>query len=135
TPEFCDQGLQLVAPLLGDALNVSGSVSLDLRKFRVPLDFKEQGRADQIEIEGVVKLHDVSAGLRNPVLQAAAALAAQLLDRTVPNQIHILENSQIDFSIQQGRVHHQGLVFVFSDLSPDLRIETSGSVGLDESLD
>ena len=134
TPELCNDGLQLVAPMLGDALNVSGSVSLDLRKFRVPLGVDKE-RAQEIEIEGMVQLHDVNAGLKNPVIQSAAGLLAGLLKVELPDDIRVLNDSQVAFSIRNGRVQHQGLVFVFSDLSPELRVETSGTVGLDETLD
>ncbi len=136
TPELCDRGLQLVAPLLGQSVEMQGQVSLELESFRVPLDMADpQQQAQQVEITGFIELHQATASLKTPLLQDLTTLVAQLLQREPPEQMQIVDNTRVRFQVQDGRVVHESFAFVLPQLSPELVVRSSGSVGLDESLD
>jgi hypothetical protein len=136
TPELCEQGLQLVAPILADATRVEGQISLEVRRFVAPLDGPEPGGGiQQAEVDGVLVLHGVTAGLKSPILQAVARLLSTLLGVDAIDQVRILDESKVEFHLAEGRLHHEGLSFVFPDLSEALLVTSRGSVGLDETLD
>jgi len=130
TPEMCNEGLQLAIPVLANATWVQGEVSFALEKFRVPI-----GRDEAAEIEGTFDLHQVETGLKNPLALQIAQLVSTVLQRDLPTKVRIAEESNIRFRVQDRRVWHEGLAFGLPEVSPDLVIRTSGSVGIDESLD
>ena len=136
TPEFCDKGLQLVAPTLANAAEVSGKMSFELSEFRVPLDDPGPARMNnELKIVGSVTFHEVESSLKNPVLADVTELVAGLLGRRKPETFRVLDDSRVDFRVQQGRIHHEGLAFMLPEVSQELIIRSSGSVGMDESLD
>jgi hypothetical protein len=130
TPEMCNEGLQLAVPVLANATWVRGEVSLALDKFRVPI-----GQDEAAEVEGTFDLHEVETGVKNPILLRIAQLISTLLQRDLPTKVRIAEESKIRFRVRDRRVWHEGLAFGLPEVSPDLVIRTSGSVGIDESLD
>ncbi len=136
TQELCDQGLQLVTPILADVANIEGAVTLDLKTFRLPIggmaDERARRRAD---IEGVVQLNHVTAQLENPILQGLMKSIEALLKRDIPTTLRVADNSEVKFHMRDGRVHHEGLAFFLPELSSEITFHTSGSVGLDETLD
>lgn len=130
TPEMCNEGLQLAIPVLADATWVQGEVSLTLEKFRVPI-----GHDEPAAIEGTFDLHQVETGMKNPLLLRIAQLISTVMERDLPTKVRIAEESNIRFRVRDRRVWHEGLAFGLPEVSPDLVIRTSGSVGIDESLD
>ena len=134
TPEICDSGLQLIAPALSDAANVQGKVSFSLSKFRVPLEWNERTQG-AIDIEGNLKLHSVDASLKDSPIMGGLKLAAMVLRIDLPETMRITDEADIHFFVRDGRIHHEGLAFGLPEVSEDLVIRSSGSVGLDETLD
>jgi hypothetical protein len=49
--------------------------------------------------------------------------------------VRAVQNADVRFEVRDGRMHHEGLRFGFPDISPDLLIRSSGSVGFDRTLD
>jgi hypothetical protein len=136
TPELCRGGLQLVAPALADATNLEGEISLQLDRCVVPLDERDRDRAaQQTDIEGMLRLHQVSAGLNSPAIEEVLALISRILGLEIPQTIRVVDNTQLAFRVRDGRIVHEGLAFVLPEISSDLVVRTGGSVGLDESLD
>ncbi len=136
SPQLCHQGLQLVAPALADSTSVAGEVTFQLNKFRVPLGGTDAHKgAERMEIAGLLTLHHVSAGLKNPAVSQVVQLVATLLHVEIPRTIRVVEDTEVAFEVREGRVYHEGLAFVLSELTPDFVVRTSGSVGIDESLD
>jgi hypothetical protein len=136
TRELLERGLRLVAPVIARATRLEGSVSFELDQFRIPL--QQTSDPDAIrdtQIEGRLRFHEVSASLKNPVLVEIAGLVARLLDRDIPSRVRIVEETEIHFHCVKGRVHHFGMAFVLPEMSSELIVLTSGSVGLDETLD
>ena len=136
TPALCAHGLQLVAPVLADATSVEGNVSLDLREFRIPLDQPDRSKREkQLTISGSLQLHEVRAALKSPLLVQIADVVSAVVGKSAPSSIRVLDNSRVDFDVRDGRAYHQGLAFVIPQVSEELVIRTSGTVGVDESLD
>jgi len=136
SPELCNQGLQLIAPFLAESTEVEGEVSLELNEFRLPLDAVDPQRHDErTSIQGSVQLHQVSAGLRGPLMDAIGGLLGTLLRTEIPNRIRMADDTVVAFHVRQGRVHHEGLSLLLPELPEEIVLKTRGSVGLDNTLD
>ena len=119
TPQMCDDLLKYIAPVLAEATDVSGQVSIELDAWCVPLADLHQGHGS-----GRMTIHTVQLGAGPLVRQLAEALG-------LPPSVRLVDHSVIDFEMAGGRVHHRGLKFGL----PNLSVSTHGSVGLDQSLD
>ncbi len=140
TPEMCDNGLQLVAPILAYSTWVDGEVSLAIDEFRLPLN--RPATTDGTDIEkplarasGRLELHSVETGIKNPLLQQIATRVATLLGAEMPSKVRLADASVVNFELRDRRVHHEGLAFGLPEIDPTLLVRTSGSVGLDKTLD
>lgn len=133
-PELFDQGLQLFAPVLAKSTEVSGTVSLYLDQFELPVGGSSE-RLSEGEVRGTLELHHVSASLKDaPVVEVVSQLA-RLFQIDLPNGLRLVDDTVVDFELRDGRIHQQGLAFLIPEISPELMWRTSGSVGLDETLD
>ena len=136
TPELFKAGLQLVAPEIADELNIRGTMSVELIKARLPLYTDQDQFPKLMEIEGILRLHQITAGIKNATTQRLAKMFAELLDLgEVPDEWQIVNDSAIQFHVRQGRVEHKGLAMILSDVAPDFEISTSGSVSMDEQVE
>jgi hypothetical protein len=136
TPELCGKGLHLVAPVLGDATTIEGEISFVIDEFQLPLDTTDdQLLSEKTNIRGIVELHRVKAGLKNPLLAGLVGMVGKLAGAQVPSRIHVAEDTQLAFHVKDDRVYHDGMTFMLPEFSSELTIRTSGSVGFDESLD
>jgi hypothetical protein len=136
TPELCGKGLHLVAPVLSDATSIEGEISFVVDQFQLPLDTTDdQLLGEKTNIRGIVELHRVKAGLKNPLLAGLVGMVGKLAGVQIPSRISVAEDTQLAFHVKDGRVYHDGMTFMLPELSSELTIRTSGSVGLDESLD
>lgn len=133
TPEMCDHGLQLIAPVLSDVATVEGDFSLELTHVRMPLNSDDALQSG--ELMGRLRLHQVLCAARSPFLVEVTALIEQLTGFAATRDVKVLDDSWIEFEVRNGEVFHQGLTLLLPELSEDLRIETSGVVSLDEQLD
>jgi hypothetical protein len=130
TPEMCELGLKYVAPIFASVAWTSGDLSLELDRCTVPLH-----EPAAVEVAGRVTLHAVETGLKNPLTERLAKLAATVTQRELPKQIRVADNSVIEFTVHEQRVAHAGLAFGLPTFSPELVIRTEGTVGFDKSLD
>ena len=135
TPEVSDELLHLVAPTLGDFTGVQGEFSLSLDKFRVPLGVSVSEFAKRIELAGKLQLHQISASVKAPVLEAMVKVLADMYGKKPSEIVRIVEDAEIRFQVHEGRMHHEGLRIGFPDIAPNLLVSSRGSVGLDHSLD
>ncbi len=133
--EMCRRGLQLIAPGLANATDVDGEITLKLNRFRLPLDVEQGDALGHVDMAGRLIFHKVGASIRQSPIWAIAKGVAQFLQREIPETIQVVDDSMVDFYVRDRRVHHQGFAFVLPDLSKDLTVQTSGWVGLDETLD
>jgi hypothetical protein len=142
TPEMCENGLQLAAPILANAAWAEGKVSLAIDEFRLPLDPRRVApggdpaliEAPPAHASGRLELHAVETGLKSPLLIAIADKVASLLGAQMPTRVRVADESVIKFALRDRRVHHEGLAFGLPEISSTLLVHSSGSVGLDRTL-
>jgi hypothetical protein len=135
TPELCDQGLQLIAPILSDSATVSGQLSIELDDFQIPIGtVTQEERIEFTKISGRMMLHRVETGLKNPILTAITSVLATLSGGHF-GTVQAAEDTEVTFRVEGGRVYHEGLTFLVPELASDLMIQTSGWVDLEENID
>lgn len=130
TEEVTAEWLKFVAPLLADSALVQGKFSTAVQGATIPLSDPTNG-----DIPGVLQIHTAQAEA-GPLVQQVMTIVNQVrqiagrkarntdrLRTTVPEQT-------ISFRMVQQRVHHKDF-----ELDIDgVNVQTSGSVGLDQSL-
>jgi hypothetical protein len=127
--------LDLVAPDVHSEREITGDISLSLSKLRVPVGLPRNETVKQMQAEGKLTLHQVSSEIQSPMWQGLVRLIADISGKKSPKVIRLVEDSEIQFQMRDGRLHHQGQRIGFPDIDPQLVVGSSGSVGLDESLD
>lgn len=135
SPQMCRTWMKYITPLLADATRSEGRFSMSLDRARVPLRNLELG-----DVRGQLQIHSAQVG-PGPHAKDIVALAQQIRGLlgggAAPTNTNAggtwmkLPEQQVVFSVQDGRVHHDRLVVTIGDVE----IQTSGSVGFDESLD
>lgn len=135
TPELCEQGLQLIAPILSDSATVSGQLSIELDDFQIPIGtVTQEERMDFTKISGRMMMHRVETGLKNPILTAITSVLATLSGGHF-GTVQAAEDTEVTFRVEDGRVYHEGLTFLIPELASDLMIQTNGWVDLEENID
>ncbi|MDA0282987.1 MAG: hypothetical protein O3B13_14670 [Planctomycetota bacterium] len=135
TPELCDQGLQLIAPILSEAAVVTGELTVELDGFQMPIGTITQAeRVHLTKISGRLMLHKVETGLKNPLLAEIASVLSMMSGGKFAT-VRASEETQVIFRVEHGRVHHEGLTLLIPELSRDLTITTSGWVDIEENID
>lgn len=133
TPEIANQWVGYVAPLLANTADVDGRFSARLSRAVIPLwNTAASDVSGQLQIESADARPGPAAIELVQVIQKLRAL----LDRSGSNSsiqgkslIH-MDRQTAEFRLVDGRVHHRGVSFVVDGVS----IQTSGSVGLDQTL-
>lgn len=131
SPDLLDKGLELVAPLLADSSKLSGSLSLEIKKCEI----RFQG--DDIHVQtlsGQVVMHEVRSSAEGTTADVVELLNT-VFGTALPRQLQVVEDSAIDFEFKDGRVYHTGLAFLLPEVTSELMLTSSGSVGLDRTLD
>ena len=134
-PDTGDQLLHLIAPTLGDLTGVQGTVSLSFDTFRVPLGVPKKEFVKRVELSGKLHLHEVSVSVKTPLLQTLVKVMADMYGKKPSEVVRVVENAEIRFKVKDARIHHEEMRFGFPDISKDLLIRSSGSVGYDRTLD
>ena len=135
TPELCSTWLKYVAPLLADITESDGTFSVDLSKLALPVSDPKQG-----DIAGTLKIH--GAGVRpggfalqlisvGRQIEAVVRRTAPRPARETASTVLDLPEQSVPFRMVQGRISHENFQMQVGDLA----IRTSGSAGLDDSLD
>ena len=119
TQRACNDFLQFVAPILADATTVDGVFSLKLDTWKVPLYDPQKTTGS-----GLLDINSLNVG--------AGPLAAELskLLRLSPRILYV-KDSPVSFYMKDERIHHVNLTFYIEGIL----VRTTGSVGLDETLD
>ncbi len=119
TQRACNDFLQFVAPILADAATVDGVFSLKLDTWKVPLYDPQKTTGS-----GLLDINSLNVG--------AGPLAAELskLLRLSPRILYV-KDSPVSFYMKDERIHHVNLTFYIEGIL----VRTTGSVGLDETLD
>jgi hypothetical protein len=119
TRAVATQWLQFIAPVISGSTEIDGSFSVNLEEWRVPLEHPDQAAGG-----GHVVIHSlvVEAG---PMVSYIASLVG------VPPELFLGRDTGVDFAIENRRVFHRDLGFKLGGMP----VHTSGSVGLDRTLD
>lgn len=138
TPEMCQSWLKYVSPLLADATSIDGRFSLVADEGQFPLSDMAAG-----QFRGRIVVHSGQVGpgpLAQQVLgngrQMATLLKGELpLPRNDRGRGQgrwlVLSPQEVAFRFEEQRVHHERIEYTVDDVV----LTTSGSVGLDESLE
>ncbi len=135
TPQLCGQGLQLIAPLLADEVDAEGEFSLRLERFQIPIGPERPGQDQAIHIEGELQLHQASVGLRNTIAKGVSDLVLKFVGIGAPDRLTVAKDLVVSFQVIDGRVRHEGLALLLPHGESAVEFMSSGSVGLDETLD
>lgn len=130
-PETARTWLKYVAPLAADATSAQGNFTVDIGEAKVPvLD------PTKMEARGAVRLSNVVIGagptadkLLATVKQVRSLLKPDATERDLNTWLK-MEEQTIPILVRDGRVFHENLTFSHKDLV----VQTSGSVGMDQSL-
>ena len=119
TRAVATQWLQFIAPVISGSTEIDGSFSVDLEEWRIPLEHPDQAAGG-----GHVVIHSlvIEAG---PMVTYIASLVG------VPPELFLGRDTGVDFAIENRRVYHRDLGFKLGGMP----VHTSGSVGLDRTLD
>ena len=118
TREMCDGAIQYIAPVLAQAVNVEGLVSLQINETEIPL-----GHLDKAKISGSLFLKDVAA-TGSPLMQELFVITEGKAT------LEIAKDTEVKFRVENGRVYHENLRVQL----PGMLVTTSGSVGFDRTL-
>ena len=119
TPDVCDDFLKFFAPTMAKVTRAGGTFSLDVDRYRVPLDDPNRG-----DVAGKLTLHEIKAG-PGPMVDEIAAMFG------VADANQLANEQEIRFELREGRMYHEGMALTVGPMG----IATKGSVGLeDQSL-
>lgn len=135
TRQMCQGWLKYVTPLLADVTSIQGNLSLDIDRAEImPTDWAKQTVAGKLHVHGAA----VGPG---PLADQLLVLVQQIrnLRRGAgatdgggqPTSWLQLPEQSIGFAVDQGRVAHRDMQIQAGDVV----ITTSGSVGVDGSLE
>jgi hypothetical protein len=136
TQQICNGWMQYIAPMISQAARAEGVFSLALDETRLaPQDLNHGQVSGRLEIPaGRVlpgPLFEQLGQLITPIEAAArrGGLMGDLLSTEKP--LAMLNDQVIDFELHDGRIHHTPALVELRKVA----ISTSGSVGLDQTLD
>lgn len=134
SPELCNSWLKFLAPLLADATQIDGQFSLDVTGAALPLTSPMTGEAG-----GALGVHQVQVRPGSSAFQVLglidqiqAIIERKPVGNAPRDRVWMqMPEQSIPFKLAGGRVFHQNATFVIGDGM----VQTSGSVGIDESVD
>lgn len=134
TPQLCDSWLKYVAPLMADATQIDGQFSLDVNGGTLPIAAPMSG-----EMAASLGVHHVQVrpgGAALQVMGMVDQIKSLIQRKPVGNgprdRIWMqMPEQSIPFKLTGGRVYHQGVTFKIGDGI----VQSSGSVGMDETID
>jgi translocation and assembly module TamB len=134
SPELCNSWLKFVAPLLADATQIDGQFSLDLAGGSLPLAKLTSG-----ELGGALGVHHAKVRpgatalqILGVIEQIKSVIERKPVGNAPRDRIWMqMPEQAISFRMTGGRVHHQNATFTIGDGT----VMSSGSVGLDETID
>ena len=131
TPEVTDHGLALIAPLLANATDIEGAISVRIEELKVN---RVNDKSTVETLRGTVTLHDVTSEA-GPVASDLFDIFGYVTRRSVPKRVLVARESVVRFHLKDERIHHDGFAFVLPEIAPNVELRSSGSVGFDETLD
>ncbi len=128
TPELCREWLGFVAPMLGDAADINGQLSMRVRTIPVGSE-----RAAESDVAGQLTIHQASATPGSSfatLMQVIDLLRKRDESNGLSSRSLTLPEQTVPVQVRQGYVIHDGLIM---DLA-GYRLKSSGAVGLNEQI-
>ena len=133
TQQHTRQWLKFATPILADATAADGIIGLSTQGAQIPILKPEQTLA-----RGEVRLKDLTIG-PGPLSHQLMPLLDQVLllikpsiaDQSLKKKWMTMDEQVVNYAVQDGRVYHDHLKFKYKGVN----VETSGSVGFDQTLD
>lgn len=128
TPELCRQWLGFVAPMMADAADVNGQLSMRVERFIWDLNAPQNS-----DVSGQLTIHQASAtpgASFASLLQVVDLLQKRDATDGYASRSLTLPEQTVPVQVRQGYVVHEGLIM---DLA-GYRLKSSGAVGLHEQL-
>ncbi|MBL8815800.1 MAG: hypothetical protein JNL58_07195 [Planctomyces sp.] len=132
--EHAKQNLALIAPILSQSTRIRGTASVWMDEYRISLD-STKGPVSPFPIRGRAEFHSLEAELREEWAKQIVQLTGQVAKTSLPNQITVAQDTAVIFEVKESGIFHEGMVFLLPEIASDLRAESRGTIGLDESLD
>lgn len=129
-----EQNLALIAPVLSQSTQLTGSASVWIDEIRVALR-ADAAAPETPPVSGRAEFHSLEAHLKQDWARQVARLTGQFAKTTVPDRIGVVRDSVVRFSVTAAGIHHDSMVFLLPEIAANLRAESSGMVRLDETLD
>ncbi|MCG8584659.1 MAG: hypothetical protein MI757_08110, partial [Pirellulales bacterium] len=120
TPEMCESGIKYALPALADVTQAEGSLSIAIDRCVVPLTSPERA-----EVLGQIVSHKA-------VVSPSQVIAVLAVLQQVPTLLRIEPEDVIPIQVSRGRVYHKDLTMI---LGRDVKVNSTGSVGFDNTLD
>ena len=127
-----EQNLAMVAPVLSQSAKLQGDISVTLAEASFQLDAED---GPVLDLAGDAVFHSVEAQLRKEWVAQIGQMLGKAMGADIPNRLEIMKDSKVSFTVDETGIRHEGLAFLLPDLATDLKIDSSGLVGLDEQID
>jgi hypothetical protein len=135
SPKLANSLLHLFDPTMSAIPQINGAVTLSVDKLRIPIGIPRNQAVKHVELEGKLVLHEVSTEASNPMRQALVQLVAVMNGKDASKVVRLAQDDEIRFHVRDGRLYHEKLRIGLPDIDPELQLTSSGSVGLDKTLD
>ncbi len=135
TPEMTRNSLRFVAPMLANSTSIQGQFSLDQNFAIIPLNNPSSGEAKGTLLVQSTRVRPgpLFDALASKIDQVLAIVNINRSNRLIDRDSVLLQvdNQAVHYHMIEGRVYHSP----FQVQMKGITISTTGSVGLDESLD
>lgn len=130
-------GMQLVAPLMANKIDAEGEFSVHLERFEVPLGRTQRmnQRERELQVEGTIEFHRASVAIKDSIATKISEVVNRLTFYSGPNRIYVKRGTKVRVKMVNGRVYHHGLNLLLPFGDSSIKFVSSGSVGLNETLD
>lgn len=128
TPELCREWLGYVTPMMADAADVNGQLSMRVERF-----FWDVNVPQNSDVSGQLTIHQAQATPGSslaPLLQVVDLLRNRDQTSGLSSKSLTLPEQTVPVQVRQGFVIHEGLIM---DLS-GYQLKSSGAVGLNEQI-
>jgi len=128
TPELCREWLGYVAPMLADAADIKGQLSMRVERFLWDLNAPQNS-----DVAGQLTIHQATATPGSSfatMLQVIDLLRKRDESNGLSSRALTLPEQTVPVQVRQGYVIHDGLIM---DLA-GYRLKSSGAVGLNEQI-
>lgn len=127
-----EQNLALIAPVLSQSTALNGEMSVVMNRTRVQLDKEKRA---SLQVSGEAVFHTVHTRLKKDWVRQISQMLGRAIGARIPDRLEIVRDSAVQFRVDERGIHHNGLAFLLPELASDMVIQSSGMVGLDETLD